>query len=878
MLLKRDPAKPAPAEEALHTAIAVARQQGARSFELRAALALAKLYQSTGRPADAHAVLAPALEGFAPTPEMPEIADAQALLDALAKDERVRKALKKRKARAKMHVDYARATQWAKGWGSEEARAAIERAHEFVAPTPGHPDYWGLMYGRFAVSLLRGEFRAALEVAETYLRQAQVEGRPDHAVNARRLLGTVKHELGEFSESRKDFEELVANWDEERDKQLRVVTGADTLCVGWSYMAQVMIILGEVENAVRMSEDAIHRAETLGDFGSLAFALGLSLFVLAMCGRIEATLRRAEAFEVTASEKGAQLWVSIAKEWASWARGLITGDATAAATEFRDIMAARRERQERQSAYMGRGLLAQLEGKAGAIDDALASIAEGLALAEQTGGHRADSFLHRVRGDILGERDPAAAEAAYREALRIAQAQGAGTFELQAAHALAKLLSAASRPAEAYVLLAPALEGFSPTPEMPEIAGAKALLATLSQTDEARNAAALRKRQIDLQLSYGNALIAARGHGSAETTAAFARARELATGIENPSEQLSIYYGLWAGSFVRGGELAALREVSSAALELANRYPGNGAAVALRMHGMTHWYLGDFADARIHLERALAAFDPKRDHDLAFRFGQDIGVPIMNYLGLALWPIGEIGRARELQDAAIARARETGHVATTAYAASYRSIFEMMRHDARAAEPYAAQTLDLGRQHGLSLYAGYGTVLSGWVRAQLGDRSEGVAQMRDGLDSLRQQGFSLITPLYYAYLAVLEAELGELNSALVALDRALTEIERTGQRTFEAEANRIRGEILLKRDPSNPAPAEDAFLTAIAVAQAQKARSFELRAALALAKLYRANGRDANAHAALSPALEGFTPTPEMPEIAEAQALLSRLP
>ena len=87
---KRDPANPAPAEEAFLTAIAVAKQQGTRSFELRAALALAKLYQSTGRPAEAHAVLAPALEGFAPTPEMPEIAEAQALLAALAETDEVK--------------------------------------------------------------------------------------------------------------------------------------------------------------------------------------------------------------------------------------------------------------------------------------------------------------------------------------------------------------------------------------------------------------------------------------------------------------------------------------------------------------------------------------------------------------------------------------------------------------------------------------------------------------------------------------------------------------------------------------------------------------------------------------------------------------------
>ena len=82
--MKRNPDDPAPAEDAYRTAISIAQQQGARSYELIASLALAKLYQSTGRPADAHAVLAPALEGFAPTPEMPEIAEAQALIAALA--------------------------------------------------------------------------------------------------------------------------------------------------------------------------------------------------------------------------------------------------------------------------------------------------------------------------------------------------------------------------------------------------------------------------------------------------------------------------------------------------------------------------------------------------------------------------------------------------------------------------------------------------------------------------------------------------------------------------------------------------------------------------------------------------------------------------
>jgi len=175
------------------------------------------------------------------------------------------------------------------------------------------------------------------------------------------------------------------------------------------------------------------------------------------------------------------------------------------------------------------------------------------------------------------------------------------------------------------------------------------------------------------------------------------------------------------------------------------------------------------------------------------------------------------------------------------------------------------------------MYIRYGALKCGWVRARLGDRNEGVAQMRQGLDSLRQQGDTLVRPFCSALLAELEAEAGEIDTAVGTIDRTLAEIERTGQRTFEAEAHRIRGEILLKRDPANTAPAEEAFLAAIGIAQQQKAKSFELRAALSLARLYRSTGRPVDAHAVLAPALEGFTPTAEMPEIAEAEVLLSAL-
>ena len=128
ILLKPDPTNPAPAKEAYLTAIAVAKQQGARSFELRAALSLAKLYQSTGRPANAHAILAPALEGFSPTPEMPEIAEAQALLAALAETDEVKAEAAHRQRLTQLHVSYGNALIAARGYGAPETTEAFAKS------------------------------------------------------------------------------------------------------------------------------------------------------------------------------------------------------------------------------------------------------------------------------------------------------------------------------------------------------------------------------------------------------------------------------------------------------------------------------------------------------------------------------------------------------------------------------------------------------------------------------------------------------------------------------------------------------------------------------------------------------------------------------
>jgi predicted ATPase len=220
------------------------------------------------------------------------------------------------------------------------------------------------------------------------------------------------------------------------------------------------------------------------------------------------------------------------------------------------------------------------------------------------------------------------------------------------------------------------------------------------------------------------------------------------------------------------------------------------------------------------------------------------------------------------------RIADLTHVGTLAYGRLVAAMFELMRGDHARAAPNAFELARLARAHDLNLWRAFGVFLQGWTASRSGAPADGLADMRSGVEQLREQNVLYFDGQLKIALAEAEARAGDPDRAVAILDEALATCDRTGGRTFEAELHRARGETLLKRDPAKPAPAEEAFLTAIAIAKQQGTRSFELRAALALAKLYQATGRPADAHAVLAPALEGFASTPEMPEIAEAQALL----
>jgi class 3 adenylate cyclase/predicted ATPase len=389
---------------------------------------------------------------------------------------------------------------------------------------------------------------------------------------------------------------------------------------------------------------------------------------------------------------------------------------------------------------------------------------------------------------------------------------------------------------------------------------------------------AQRLLRLRLQIAYGQALIHARGFASQETTAAFSRAREFASGIEDVTERFPVYYGLWASSWVRG-EFAQMREPALAFLDDTKNRPGTReASIAHRLLGSTCWLQGDSIEARMHLKNSLAIYDRERDRDFAFRFGQDTGVSAMIILSLTLWPLGEINWASQFADKATTQAAMSTHVATEAFAHGYKSLFEMMRRDAGCALHEGEVLLGLAREHVMPQWLAIGTFTQGWARWHSGDREAGEKEMRNGMDLFHEQGIRFPLPLCAVLLAEIEDELGRVDHALAILDDALADAERTGQHHFDAELHRQSGALLVRKMPKDVTAAEAAFMRAIEVARRQQTRTFELRAAMSMARLWRDQGKVQQARELLAPVYGWFTEGFDTLDLKEAKALLEELP
>ena len=273
-----------------------------------------------------------------------------------------------------------------------------------------------------------------------------------------------------------------------------------------------------------------------------------------------------------------------------------------------------------------------------------------------------------ARGEILLKRDPAnpaPAEEAFLTAIAVAKQQGDAQLRT-ARGAVARQALPIDRPPRRRPRRprARARRLFADAGDAGDRRGAGAARGARARRDEVKAEAAQRQRLTQLHVAYGNALIAARGYGAPETTEAFARARESAYGDKDAPERLAADYGLWVGSYVRG-DLPSMRTHAATFLADVAAMPDSPeAGVAHRVLGTTHWFAGEYAEAREHLERALTLFQPGRDDDLAFRFGQDAGVAAMCYLAIASWPLGDVSRAVSLVDGAHERLAGVTHIGT----------------------------------------------------------------------------------------------------------------------------------------------------------------------------------------------------------------------
>jgi class 3 adenylate cyclase/predicted ATPase len=383
--------------------------------------------------------------------------------------------------------------------------------------------------------------------------------------------------------------------------------------------------------------------------------------------------------------------------------------------------------------------------------------------------------------------------------------------------------------------------------------------------------------RLRLQIAYGQALIPAYGHAAPDTTKAFARARELLAGIENTAERYSVYYGLWVGSYLRG-DVAPMLEIAQLCQDDTKIKEGSAeSCVGHRICGTTRWWQGDYVGARDHFERGAAAYDFDRDHTLAFSVGQDIGVCAILSLSLVLWPLGEISKALELTRQGVDLAARSEHTPTIAWAQCHHFFFEAVRDNATRATLDGEALVSLGQKHELPQWVAYGTFFQGWSRRDSGDSSTGLDEMRRGIELLRKLGIVAFIPLLLGLLSQAEIQRGNIRSARSILDDALGEVRRTGDVRHEAELYRRLATLLLLEQPDKVAAAEKLFARALSIAREQETKTFELRAATGLAKLWRDQGRCNEARELLVPIRRWFSDRSEESGLDETTALMAAL-
>jgi predicted ATPase len=371
-------------------------------------------------------------------------------------------------------------------------------------------------------------------------------------------------------------------------------------------------------------------------------------------------------------------------------------------------------------------------------------------------------------------------------------------------------------------------------------------------------------------------LIATKGYGAQEVAQAYSRAQELCQQVGEEALQFSALRGVWNCHLMKA-ELHTAHALGEQLRRLAQR--GQDAAMLVEVQralGTTLLFLGQLTSARTAFEQGMAFYDPLQHRSLALRYGADSGIVCRLYLTWVLWLLGYPDQAlRHIHDTLI-QARELAHSFSQAFALNHAAMLHMFRREGPVTQERAEASMAFSTEQRIAQWLAQATVLRGWALAAQEHAGEGIAQIRQGIVAWRTTGAELVQPWNLALLAEAYKQAGQSAEGLHVVAEALTLVEKTAERWWEGELQRLKGELLLAH-LQDQRQAETCFHHALTVTRRQQAKSLELRATTSLARLWQRQGKHVAARDLLAPIYGWFTEGFDTTDLQEARALLEAL-
>ncbi len=393
-------------------------------------------------------------------------------------------------------------------------------------------------------------------------------------------------------------------------------------------------------------------------------------------------------------------------------------------------------------------------------------------------------------------------------------------------------------------------------------------------------------------------LLFTRGSSSPEVQATYTRARELCQQVGETRQLFPVLRGLRTFHQARG-ELLTARELEEQLLGLAQseQDPALLMEVYLLL-GNTLFHLGEFGASQAHMEQCLTLYDAQRHHSHGFFYGIERGVVGLTQAARVLWHLGYPDQALQKSAASRTLAQELSRPFIMAGHRVYAAMWHQFRRERLLTHEWAEAGITLAREHGFPQFLGQGTILQGWALAEQGQSEEGISQIRQGLATCQAVGAGIWQSYHLVLLAEAYGKAGQAEEGLATLAGALTVVDKSGERFYEAELYRLRGTLTLEArgwrletSPSSPQAsslkspvsqavvqeAEGYFHKAIEIAQRQQAKSLELRAATSLARLWQQQDKTEEARQMLAEIYGWFTEGFDTNDLQAAQALLGEL-